>query len=272
MAARLAAAGCALTVWNRDPIRCGPLVAAGARAATTPADAAARCDVAVTMLSDAAAVRAVLGGVDGLTAGRPPVLVQMSTIGPDETADLPRLLPAGCTLVDAPVLGSTPDAVAGTLRLLVGGADAAVAHCRPLLGILGEVVHVGPVGAGSALKLVVNAAVAPMVALLAEAAALGDALGLDRGLVLDELARSRIGPLVRRKHARLLDGRYHPADSSLSLHAKDMRLVTAAARRYGVRAQVLTAAADLAAEAVEGGLGEEDYAVLVEYVRGQLRP
>src|SRR5881275_2787308 len=78
----------------------------------------------------------------------------------------------------------------------------------PLLARLGEPVHVGPVPNGSALKQVLNAANAPMVALLAEAVVLGERLGLDRALLLDELERSRIGALIRRKRAMVETGRY----------------------------------------------------------------
>ncbi len=269
MAGRLVRAGFDVTVWNRNPARCVPLVNAGARSAASPAEAAAGCEVAIVMVADGPAVRAVLtggAGLDGLAAAAPPTVVQMSTIAPDEVTALPALLPATCALLDAPVLGSVPQADEGRLRILVGGGDAVVTAVGPVLAALGEPVRTGPVGSASALKLVLNAAVAPMVALLAEALALADGLGLDRSLVLDELAGSRLGPLVARKRHMIESGRYEP-DSVLALHAKDLRLVLDAAERLGIPAHLAAAAARHAQDAVLAGLGDRDYAVVVEHLR-----
>jgi 3-hydroxyisobutyrate dehydrogenase-like beta-hydroxyacid dehydrogenase len=112
---------------------------------------------------------------------------------------------------------------------------------------------------------VVNAAVAPMVALLAEAVALGDRLGLDRDVVLDELARSRIGPLVARKRAKIATGRYEP-DVTLATFGKDLGLL---ARTAGDLPMPMAAAArDRVAAALAAGLGDRDYSVLVAHALG----
>jgi 3-hydroxyisobutyrate dehydrogenase-like beta-hydroxyacid dehydrogenase len=268
MARRLLDAGVPVTVWNRDRARSRELARSGATLAGSPAEAASGADAAIAMLATPAAVHAVVLGPDGIAAGRPGVLIQMSTVGRDDALAIRDGLPAGTELLDAPVLGGGPEAAAGELRILVGGAAGVVERCRPLLRPLGEVVHIGPIGAGSALKQVVNAAVAPMVALLAEAVALGDGLGLDQRLVLDELERSRIGPLVRRKRSRIERARY-PADVRLSTFGKDMRLVEEAGRDCGLPMRMAAAARRIADEAVERGLGDCDYSVLVGHTRGE---
>jgi 3-hydroxyisobutyrate dehydrogenase-like beta-hydroxyacid dehydrogenase len=273
MATRLVEAGHQVTVWNRDPDKAVPLVARGAVAAATPAAAVVGCAAAVTMLADAAAVLDVLRGRDGMLAapaGVPATLVQCSTISPAELEGIAAALPSHVSLLDAPVLGSIPQARSGGLRILVGGDQETYQRCRDLLGLLGEPVHIGAAGSASALKLVLNAAVSPMMALLGEALALSDAFGLEEELVLDELARSRIGPLVRRKRAAITTGQF-PPDSRLRLFAKDMNLAVQAGRVQGLPMRMTAEAGLLAGEAVAAGLADLDYAALVAFLRGDHR-
>jgi len=267
VAGRLLDAGLAVTVWNRHPERARLLAERGARVAASPAEAAADAAAVLTLLGTAEAVAGVVSGPDGIAAGRPGVLVQMSTVGLGDVLALRDRLPTGVDLLDAPVLGSGAQAADGRLRILAGGEAAVVARWRPLLALLGEPVHVGDVPAGTALKSVVNAAVAPMVALLAESVALGDRLGLDPALVLDELELSRIGPLVRRKRAMLESGHY-PPDARLGTFRRDMRLVEQAGGEHGLAMTMAAAARRRADEAVAAGLADLDYSVLVAHTRG----
>ena len=268
MARRLLEAGIPVNAWNRDPAGSRELARHGAAVAASPAGAATGAAVAITMLATPDAVREAVFGPDGVAAARPDVLIQMSTVGPADTLGIRERLPADVDLVDAPVLGGTAEAAAGRLRILAAGDPVVVDRCRSLLAPLGETVHVGPTGAGSALKQVVNAAVAPMVALLAEAVALGRRLGLDQDLVLDELERSRIGPLVQRKRSRIERGEY-PADVRLATFGKDMRLVEQAGRERGVPMRMAATARGLAEEAAAAGLGRCDYSVLVAHAQAE---
>lgn len=271
IANRLLATGFRTIVWNRSPARARQAAERGAEVAPTPAAAAARADLVITMLASPEALFEVVSGPDGIARGAPKALAQAGTVGCGHMTALAARLPDGCDLLDAPVLGSVPQAAEGTLRLLVGAEDAAFARWSPVLARLGDPVHVGQVPNGSALKHVLNAANAPMVALLAEAVALGEGLGLDRTLLLDELERSRIGALVRRKRAMVETGRY-PADSRLGLFAKDMRLARQAGDDAGTPMAMVTAALALAEEAVAAGLAEEDYSALVGYRIGHVSP
>ena len=275
MASRLLENGHQVTVWNRTPAAAGPLTAGGARLAPTPAAAASGSQFAITMVADAVAVREVLGGDDGLLSTPPGVLIQMSTISPAETAGLAAEVrsagPPPVAFLDAPVLGSVPQARAGCLRVLASGDRETFDRARDLLAAFGEPAYVGPAGHGSALKSVLNAAVAPMVALLAESLALADSLGLDEDMVLDELGRSRIGPLVERKRAAIRSGKFD-ADSRLALFAKDLRLVLDSARASAIPMPVATAALALAEAAMADGLGPLDYSVIVARSRPVNRP
>jgi 3-hydroxyisobutyrate dehydrogenase len=269
IAHRFLASGFRTTVWNRSPDAVRPAVAGGAKVAATPAEAAAQADLVVTMLASSEALVEVMFGPDGIAAAGPRALAQTGTVACRDMIALAARLPAGWDLLDAPVLGSVPQAAAGHLRLLVGADESVFARWSPVLARLGEPVHVGSVPSGSALKLILLAANAPMVVLLAEALALGERLGLDRGLLLDELELSRIGALVRRKRAMVELGRY-PADARLGVFAKDMRLVRQAADDAGVPMTMAAAALRLAEEAVAAGLSDLDYSALIGHRRGRL--
>ncbi|MFE0174466.1 NAD(P)-dependent oxidoreductase [Streptomyces sp. NPDC059002] len=272
VATRLAEAGFRVRVWDRTPAKAAAFAGGGGvTVAPTPAAASSGARVAVVLLSDFDAVRTVVGGPEGIAAGRPQVIAQMSTIAPQETRALAEQLPPDVQLLDSPVTGSVPQAATGRLRVLTGGDDTASAAALPVLEALGTVVPCGPLGAASALKCVLNACVSPMMALLAEGLALGDKLGLDEELLLDELERTRVGPLVVRKRAMIESGAF-PADSRLRLFAKDMEVAEATAAASGARLRLAREARLLAAEAMAAGCGDLDYSALTGHVRGQKLP
>ncbi|MFN2606282.1 MAG: NAD(P)-dependent oxidoreductase [Acidimicrobiales bacterium] len=272
MAARLLDAGHDLVVWNRTPERAAALVQRGARQAGSPAEVATGADAVITMLATPDALEAVLFGsgnnalAAGIGAGT--TLVDMSTVGPAVVRDLAERLPDGVGVVDAPVLGSVPQATDGTLQVFVGGSDDLVVRWRPVLQELGQVRHFGPLGAGASMKLVANSTLGAVMSAVGEALALADGLGLDTGQVLDALAGSPVGATVKGKRDHVESGRY-PANFALSLAAKDLRLVDEAARGAGVRLRVAPAARAWLDEAEAAGLGSLDYSAVVAHVRGR---
>jgi 3-hydroxyisobutyrate dehydrogenase-like beta-hydroxyacid dehydrogenase len=269
MAARLLDAGHEVAVWNRSPGRAGPLVDRGAREAGSPAEASEGAEVVFTMLADPDAVDQVLFGDQGaaevLRSGT--TLVEMSTIGPAAVRAIADRLPAGVEMLDAPVLGSVPQATDGTLKIFVGGEGATVGRCRPLLERLGTPSHLGPLGAGAAMKLVANSTLGALMCGLAEALALADALGLDQGPVLDALVESPIGVTAKSKRPLIESGDY-PANFKLALAAKDLGLVTAAAQDAGLTLRLAPGAQAWLQEAAAAGLGDLDYSAVVAYARG----
>ncbi|MEJ3749490.1 NAD(P)-dependent oxidoreductase [Actinomycetes bacterium KLBMP 9797] len=196
IARRLLASGYPVTVWNRTPSRAADLTRDGAREAATPDAAVDGADLVITMLTDAAAVAAALPAT--LRPGT--CVVQMSTIAPAEVRALAARLP-GVDLVDAPVGGSVGAVTTGTLRVLAGGDPAVIDRAAPVLAALGTVVRCGPLGAGSATKLVLNTALGTAMAALADALAVADAVGLDRDAALETLAASALGGAVSRARA-----------------------------------------------------------------------
>jgi len=269
MAARLLGAGHEVTVWNRTAARASALVDQGAVAAPTPADAAAGAELVVTMLSDPQALDDVVLGPEGIAAGVPPgtALIDMSTVGPDAVRALGARLPDGVAMVDAPVLGSIPQATDGTLKIFVGGDRAVFDSCRPVLEAMGSPRHLGPLGAGASMKLVANSTLGALMCGLAEALALADALGLDEAAVLDLLAESPIGVTVKSKRELIASGHY-PANFKLELAAKDLGLVTAAARRAGTELRLASASQWWFERADAAGLGHLDYSAVIAEARG----
>jgi 3-hydroxyisobutyrate dehydrogenase-like beta-hydroxyacid dehydrogenase len=264
MAARLIGAGHAVTVWNRTPGRATELLEQGAAEAGSPAEAAAGADVVVTMLADPAAVDAVVDDLAGaMETGA--TLVEMSTIGPDAVRSLAARVPA---MLDAPVLGSVPQATEGTLKIFVGGDAAVVERCRPVLEPMGTLHHLGPLGAGAAMKLVANSILGALMGGLAEALALADGLGLDEAGVLDILSESPIGVTVKGKR-KLIESGVYPANFKLALAAKDLRLVTEAAGAAGVELKMAPAARAWLELATDHGLGDLDYSAVIADVRGR---
>jgi 3-hydroxyisobutyrate dehydrogenase-like beta-hydroxyacid dehydrogenase len=270
MAMRLIDAGHDVTVWNRTPEKMDPLESRGARRAGSPAEAAAGVEAAITMLADPPALDAVMLGDSGvaeaLDAGS--TLIDMSTVGPDAVRRVAGRLPDGVTTVDAPVLGGVAQAEAGELKVFAGGRDKDVARWRTVLEAMGTVTHVGPLGAGAAMKLVANSTLGALISALGEALALGDALGLDEAVVLDVLAGSPLGITVQRKRDDIVSGRFPPA-FKLSLARKDLGLVNDAARGDGLELRLAPASGAWLAAAEAAGLGGLDYGAVVAHIRGK---
>jgi 3-hydroxyisobutyrate dehydrogenase/2-hydroxy-3-oxopropionate reductase len=252
IARRLVDAGHDVVVWNRDPAKAAPFE----HRAETPADAARAANVAITMVADERALDAVTRFPEDSAFA----LVQMSTVGRAATERLARRLPPGVELLAAPVLGSIAEAEAGTLRIFAGGPPALVERLSPVLEPLGEVLHVGDVGAGSAAKLVANFGLLSTLAALGEAVALADDLGLARDAAFEVLAATPLAAQAERRRAAIESDAYAPR-FRLALAEKDARLVRAAAseRPIGVATQAWFE------RALAAGRGENDYtAVLAE--------
>ena len=158
IAFRLLSAGYRTIVWNRSQDRVRSAAERGAEVAPTPAEAAARADLVLTLLASPEALFEVVFGADGVARAAPKALAQAGTIACADMTALAARLPDGWDLLDTPVAGSVPQAAQGGLRLLVGADDEVFARWSPMLARLGEPVHVGPVPNGSALKQVLNAA------------------------------------------------------------------------------------------------------------------
>lgn len=265
MATNLVRAGLPTFVWNRSPERARELGEQGAEVADSPADAVRQADVVITMVTDADAVLSIATD-QGMLAAMPrgAIWAQMSTIGVAGTERIARLVSEqrpDIVLLDAPVAGSRGPAEQGKLVILASGPDEARDRISPLFDVLGQrTAWVGPVGAGSRIKLVNNLLLAFIAEGLAESIALGQSLGLDRQAVLNAFQGSPlVAPWAAEKLQRIGQNDYSP-QYPLSLALKDVDLAL-----EGVEADRFPVADSLAAQwrwVVERGLGGEDVTVV----------
>ena len=271
MARRLAGAGFAPSVYNRDPAKAAPFAALGARVAATPREAAERADVVFCMVADDDASRSLWLGEDGALAAAADgaVLVECGTVTVGWIHELDAAARArGCRLLDAPVTGSRPHAASGELTFLVGGPAEALDRVRPLLAVMGRAVnHLGPVGSGALLKLVNNFVCGVQVAALAEAIALIERGGLDRTQALEVLTGGAPGsPLVKTVAARMTTPDYTP-NFLLRLMAKDLTYARREAAARSLELGTAAAALGLFQAGIAAGHGERDIAAVVEPLR-----
>lgn len=270
MASRLIQAEHDVIVWNRSWGKVEALVREGAAAAASPAEAASQADAVLTMLATPAAVEEVVFGASGIVHGlrSGSVLLEMSTIGPDAVRTVADRLPDGVGIVDAPVLGSVPEATEGSLKIFVGSSREVFDRFQELFSVLGEPILIGSLGSGAAMKLVVNSTLGAIQLAFGEALALAEGQGLDLSTTLDVLEGSSIGPAVKKKRHMLETGVFEPS-FKLILAAKDMRLVTEAARAVGVELPGAAAARAAFEAAVDSGLQDCDYSAVAAFLSGR---
>jgi 3-hydroxyisobutyrate dehydrogenase-like beta-hydroxyacid dehydrogenase len=270
IARRLLDAGHRVVVWNRTPAKTKELVALGATEAETPADAARRADAVITMLADPRALWAVVEGEDGIAAGvaASTTVIEMSTVGPAAISRLASVLPSDTELLDAPVLGSLLEVEAGSLVIFVGGPEALVERWTPVFSALGTPLHVGPLGAGAAAKLVANSTLFGSVTVLGEAVALAQGLGLSPETTFEVLAATPVAAQAERRREAIETGEY-PMRFPLSLAVKDADLVAEAAAGAGVELRAAAAARSWLADAAEAGWSDRDYAEVLAWILGR---
>ena len=269
MARRLIDAGHSLRVWNRTAEKATPLVEAGATRAGSPAEAARDADAVITMLADERALHAVVEDEDGLASGLGgATLIEMSTVGPGAIQWLQSALPEGADILDAPVLGSLSEAEEGSLKIFAAGDSETLERWRNLLEVMGDPIHVGPLGMGKAAKLVANSTLFGTIGVLAEAIALGDGLGIPRDVTFEVLSSTPVAAQAERRRQAVESGDY-PLRFALSLALKDAGLVADAAAGADVDLRVAKGAREWLKDAGANGWGERDYSSLIAYILEQ---
>ena len=211
MAQRLLAANIPLIVYNRTPGKLEPLKAAGAEIAPKPYQAIRGADCVILMLTNAAAIYSVLlsDRSYGAIAGRS--IIQMSTITPTESKEIQdAVVAAGGEYIEAPVLGTIPEAKAGKLILMVGAYREQYQRHLELLKHLGpEPVLVGKVGTAMALKLAMNQLIASMTTAFALSLGFVQRHGIDAEQFMQILRNSALyAPTFDKKLTRMVDGNY----------------------------------------------------------------
>jgi len=240
MCANLSAAGHEVIAADARPSREQAVTECGARWAATPAGAACRASILITMLPGPAAVSEVMTGTGGALAALPPqaTWIDMTSSAPAAGRVLAAAARArGIAVLDAPAGGGPAAARAGTLQLFAGGEAAVLDRCRPVLEVLADpdrIVHAGGNGAGYVTKLLVNLLWFGQSIATAEALLIGSQAGLDLGVLRDALADSPASSaFIRNDLDALLSGDYLPA-FGLDRCAEELTAIAQLARDLGL--------------------------------------
>ena len=245
------------------------LVSCGAEAGTSGADLAGRCDAIVTMLPNSPNVRDAVFGKNGIVEGAHEglILIDMSSIDPTESKKIAaELEKKGIDMIDAPVSGGEPMAVAGTLSVMVGGKEETVEAMRPVLSAMASsVVYVGPIGSGNVAKLANQMIVGINIAACSEAFTFAKKMGTDPELVYQAIRGGLAGSNVMdAKVPMMIDGNYTPG-FRINLHTKDLTNALNAAHAINSPAPFTASVMEIFQYLNAMGCGADDHDAIVKY-------
>jgi 3-hydroxyisobutyrate dehydrogenase len=271
MAANLARAGFQVSAWNRTPGRAPELAKLGVETSANPAAAAADAEIVVICVSNTPDVEAILFGQDGVVGGARAgtLVIDCSTIAPSGSWDFAaRLKEHGLSMVDAPVSGGSEGAKNATLTIFVGGDETDFERARPVLEALGRTItHVGPIGAGQAVKAVNQVILAGTYLGVAEGIVLAIKAGLDVEQVVEALGGGAAQSWVlANRSGRMIDNDY-PLGFKVALHRKDLGIALELANQLGAVLPVSALAAQLETGLIAGGHADEDMSALARAIR-----
>ncbi|HTY76813.1 MAG TPA: NAD(P)-dependent oxidoreductase [Candidatus Bathyarchaeia archaeon] len=267
MARRLVETGFTVTGYEPNETRAAKAKADGVTLASSPAHVAEGSDMILSSLPDVATVRRAYEAADGAIAGARPgmIFIDVSTTDPESWREVAKAAkPKGVECLDAPVSGGPADAGSGKLIFLIGGEDAVLERCRPLLGALGhEIHHIGPLGSGQIIKIVNNVMSVGNVAVAAEAMVLGVRAGLDPQRLYDILSTSggRSHHFIKR-FPNVLAGDFTPY-FGINLSRKDVAIGLSMAASLGLPMPVTSAVRQTYDTAHAEGFGSLDMAGVI---------
>lgn len=268
MARNILNAGFPLRVWNRTASRMDDLVAAGATAASSPADVAAHSDIIISCVSDTPDVQTVILGEDGVIHGAQAgaLVIDMSTISPQATVEIGQALAEkGVHMLDAPVSGGSEGAARGALSIMVGGAEEDVTRAMPVFQAMGQTItHVGGNGSGQTVKLVNQILVVGNTLAMSEALLFAQAGGVDLQKAFDAVSKGAAGSWMLTNRGPQIIARDWRPGFTIDLQQKDLRLVLDAADQVGTPVLATSLIFNLYRTLQAQGLGVEGNHALVK--------
>jgi 3-hydroxyisobutyrate dehydrogenase len=266
MTRRLLDAGYRLAVYDRTPARTQEVGHWGALAAQTPKELAANSQVIMACVTNDEAQHDVMFGPEGALSGvhDGSIIIDLSTVSPDASRRLAQAAKEkGVSMIDAAVSGSVPQVEQGTLVIFVGGEQETYQQCTPILDVLGtNSFYMGASGMGTTMKLVVNTLLGLGMQALAEAIALGEKAGVEKGLLLDVLGQTSV--LTTGQKSKLDNVRHeqYPTNFALSLIHKDLSLVLNEAYTHSVSMPAAAVALQMSSAALAKGM-EADFSIII---------
>jgi 3-hydroxyisobutyrate dehydrogenase-like beta-hydroxyacid dehydrogenase len=264
---RLASQGCEVIGYDIDPPQLEAANGWGVSSASSPADVASRCDLICICVTTTKAVADVVSGKGGIVSAGDlggKVVVDFSTTEMATTKEIAAALTAaGAKFIDGPVSGGPPAAEAGTLAIMAGGDEVAIEAAKPVLGLLGQVTHMGPVGAGQATKLVNQALCLTNYCIVAEALRIAQAYGVDAARIPEALAPGLGNSAVLQAiYPRMVARDYAPRGYARQI-LKDLEMLHEATREHHLAMPMTTQALTLFRMLVAQGKSELDGAAIV---------
>lgn len=268
MASNLLRAGYPVTVYNRTASKAAPLTELGATVAASPKEAAAGADVVITMVSNDDSIIEVYEGGNGVLAGirSGTTVIDCSTISPALVQRLAKQIAAlGSSFLDAPVTGSSPAAIDGTLVFMVGGSAETLAQVTDLFDTMGKkVLHMGDNGSGAVAKLAHNTIVGINNLALAEGFAIAAKSGLPADRFLELVQLGSAGSKAAELKGRKIIEHDFTNQFSLALMLKDLKLASSLTDGSGIPAPMLNLAKSLFQAGQTQGFGDEDLSSIVK--------
>lgn len=272
MALRLLSSGHQVWLYNRTASKLKPLELMGAIPCQSPLELAQSAEGIVLMLTDIGAIRELLlstaiASDPSPWAGR--TVIQMGTIAPEDSQQLQQEFgQRGTHYIEAPVLGSIPEAKAGKLIVMVGAEPDQYRQWEPLLTCFGSTLHhVGPVGTAAALKLAMNQLIGALTTAFAESLGMVQRAGIDPDLFMDVLRRSALyAPTFDKKLRRMQTRNFADPNFPIKHLLKDLRLFVRTAEQLGLATAPVVSMEALLEQAVRDGMADDDYSALFNLV------
>ena len=269
MVQRLFDAGYQVTVYDRTKEKAKVLGQRGARVAQTPKDLVANCQVVLVCVTNDQAQHDVMFGPDGALAGTHvgSVIIDLSTVSPNASRRLYQAArEKGVLMIDAAVSGSVPQVDQGNLVIFVGGERETYQQCKPILDVLGRnSFYMGASGMGTTMKLVVNTLLGLGMQALAEAIALGEKAGVEKGLLLDVLGQTAVLTPGQKSKLENVRREQYPTNFALSLMHKDLSLVLSQAYDLSVSMPATAAAQQMSTAAIAKGM-DADFSIMIQFM------
>ena len=270
MALNLLKAGYPVTVHNRHPDPVKELVADGAIEVASGKEVAQRAEIIVTMLPDSADSEDVILGKNGVLEGacEGSVVIDMSSIAPLVSQKIAaQAAKVKVEMLDAPVSGGQPGAIAGTLAIMVGGKEEVFQRCLPILDVMGRsVVRVGDVGAGNVVKLANQIIVAANIEAIGEAFVLAQKAGIDPELVFQAIRAGLAGSNALEAKAPMIMERNFNPGFRIRLHQKDLHNALLTGKELGVPLPVTSLVQQMLGALINAGKGENDHSAIVNFI------
>jgi 3-hydroxyisobutyrate dehydrogenase len=268
---RLLGEGHEVTVYNRSSDKLMHLISKGVNITTNPCDAIANSKIIIMMLSGYSAITEVLFSTPIDMEDK--LFVQMGTISPNESRELfARISRLGAKYIEAPVLGSIPEALSGKLIVMVGGSLDDFNYVVPILDCLGEKpILIGDVGTAAALKLAMNQLIAALTTAFSLSLGFCMRNGVDTEIYMDVVRKSALyAQTYDKKFKKYLERNFDGANFSAKHLNKDVNLFLADAESLGMDCSSLQGIAKITTQAIKQGLGDKDYSAIYEIINPEV--